>query len=214
MHDPGLICERLDPLGYRRAPWKNGGGVTVDIAAGFREGARAGDWDGLVWRFGRTRIERPGPFSDLAGFDRSLSVIAGKGLVLKPAEAPPINVREPFRPVCFPGEWRIESELESGSVGVLNLMTDRRLAHGEVRFLRDRQEMLLEAEIVIVYAPSGAAGFALGGETMALGDDEALRINGRKPVPIRHERGKLAIACVTLILPGLSDGSQSHKRQS
>jgi uncharacterized protein len=43
----------LDPAGYRRTPWKNGGGVTVDIAE--HEDA---------WRFGRTPITTAGPFSD------------------------------------------------------------------------------------------------------------------------------------------------------
>jgi hypothetical protein len=43
----------LDPAGYRRTPWKNGGGVTVDIAE-----------QDDVWRFGRTPITAPGPFSD------------------------------------------------------------------------------------------------------------------------------------------------------
>ena len=35
----------LDPAGYRRTPWKNGGGVTVDIAE-----------HKDAWRFGRTPI--------------------------------------------------------------------------------------------------------------------------------------------------------------
>jgi environmental stress-induced protein Ves len=50
---------RLDPQSYRRTPWKNGGGVTVDIADATRRG-RAGRWSGMLWRFGRTRIVAPG----------------------------------------------------------------------------------------------------------------------------------------------------------
>ncbi|MFI5016137.1 MAG: HutD family protein, partial [Hyphomicrobiales bacterium] len=125
-----FTCERLDPTAYRRTPWKNGGGVTVDIASAYRPGAGAEDWSGVPWRFGRTRIERPGPFSDLSGYDRALGVIEGSGLVLRPAASPPIDVRQPFRPVSFPGEWPIESELESGGVGVLNLITERGSATG------------------------------------------------------------------------------------
>ena len=63
---------RLDPRAYRRTPWKNGGGITVDIAE-----------DGDVWRFGRTPIVAPGPFSDYSGFDRLQVLVAGRGLVLQ-----------------------------------------------------------------------------------------------------------------------------------
>ena len=49
----------LSPAGYRRVPWRNGGGVTVDIA-----------FDGEVWRFSRTPITTAGAFSDYAGYER------------------------------------------------------------------------------------------------------------------------------------------------
>jgi environmental stress-induced protein Ves len=103
-------------------------------------------------------------------------------------------VREPFRPVRFPGEWRIESELEDGGVGVLNLMTDRRLAQSELAFLRDGEERRIEAQTLILYAPSGAAAFHLGDERLVLAEDEAVRLDGQGAVPIRHEHGVLAIA--------------------
>src|SRR5882724_11187343 len=135
MSDASFSCEALDPNAYRRTPWKNGGGVTVDIASAHRPGTMPDDWSGMAWRFGRTRIERPGPFSDLSGYDRILSVIEGSGLVLRPEGRPEIDVREAFRPVRFPGEWPIESELEAGPVGVLNLMTERGDSSGDVRFL-------------------------------------------------------------------------------
>ena len=73
---------RLDPKAYRRTPWKNGGGVTIDIADDYASGVTSGSWSGMLWRFGRTRIETPGPFSDLSGFDRILTVIGGRGLTL------------------------------------------------------------------------------------------------------------------------------------
>ena len=68
----------LDPDRYVRTPWKNGGGVTVDIA--FDD-----DTGGDVWRFSRTPITVAGPFSDYTGFDRLQVLIAGRGLVLQTA---------------------------------------------------------------------------------------------------------------------------------
>src|SRR6185503_11235823 len=67
----------------------------------------------------------PGPFSDLAGYDRILTVIGGRGLTLEIAGAAALDAREPFRPVRFRGEDRIVSRLEAGPVTVLNLIADR-----------------------------------------------------------------------------------------
>ena len=64
----------LSAAGYRRVAWKNGGGTTTDIA-----------FDGDIWRFSRTPITRPGPFSDYAGFDRLQMLIAGHGLTCQSA---------------------------------------------------------------------------------------------------------------------------------
>ena len=104
---------RLDPAHYITTPWKNGGGVTVDIA-----------FEGETWRFGRTPIVAPGAFSDYRGFDRVQVLVAGSGLVLQTPDGE-IDVRQPFRPVHFAGETPIVSRLEAGPVEVVNLIGDR-----------------------------------------------------------------------------------------
>ena len=78
----GIQITTLDPAGYRYMPWKNGGGVTVDIAVTMLPGFAAGSWEGIVWRFSRTAIVTPGAFSDLSGYDRQLALVSGEGLVL------------------------------------------------------------------------------------------------------------------------------------
>ena len=67
----GIRLTTIDPAAYRHTPWKNGGGVTIDIAESLLPGFPPGSWEGMVWRFGRTAIVAPGPFSDLSGFDRA-----------------------------------------------------------------------------------------------------------------------------------------------
>src|SRR5581483_3153358 len=119
----GMITT-LDPAGYRKTPWKNGGGVTVDIAE-----------QGDAWRFGRTPITTPGPFSDYTGFDRAQVLVAGRGLVLQTPDGE-IDVRAPFMPVAFAGETPIVSCLEAGPVEVVNLIGNRATVRIDLQVLR------------------------------------------------------------------------------
>jgi uncharacterized protein len=185
----------LDPVSYRRTPWKNGGGVTIDIAGAHRAGADPAGWESMIWRFGRTRIERPGPFSDLAGYDRILSVIEGRGLLLHPTGRAPLDVRLPFRPVRFAGEWAIASELTEGPVGVLNLLADRALCAIDLVFPDESASAGLPAGHCIVLALDDAK-VDIGGRSVSLARDFAARIDVDAPSSIALLSGRVAVASV------------------
>lgn len=187
------IEERLDPAGYRHVPWKNGGGVTIDIAAEYAPGAEPGGWQGMIWRLSRTRIEQPGPFSDLSGYDRLLAVIDGGGLVLHPKDRPAIDVRAPLRAVRFAGEWAIDSELTQGPVGVLNLLADRTKAGIELHFVASAGETNLPAARAILLALSPTR-LRLDEQNVTLAVDGAMRISGAGRLAV--EEGLLAVAIV------------------
>ena len=189
---------RLDPASYRRVLWKNGRGITVDITGVFPMESEAASWSGMTWRLGRTRIERPGPFSDLSGIDRILAVIEGRGLRLKPTGAPAIDVREPMRPVRFPGEWVINSELQAGPVGVLNLMADRARADIDLTFMAGAGSMSVHADTVVIYAPVGSAEVVLNGEAFSLPADGALRIDGMSSMLVDVRSGDVAVATIVM----------------
>jgi environmental stress-induced protein Ves len=154
----------LDPDRYQRTPWKNGGGVTTDIA-----------FDGDVWRFSRTPITAPGPFSDYTGFDRLQVLVSGSGLVLQTPSGE-IDVRRPFRPVRFAGETPIVSRLEAGPVEVINLMGERSKVRLALAVLEAGRSQHLGAGIHVAYCPAGRAALRLAGETHDLEADGGLRI--------------------------------------
>lgn len=185
----------LDPAGYRRTPWKNGGGVTIDIAGAHKPGADPDGWDGMIWRFGRTRIEQPGPFSDLAGYDRVLSVIEGRGLLLHPRGRAPLDVRAPFRPVRFAGEWAITSELTEGPVGVLNLLADRALCAIDLVFPPAGASAALPAGHCIALALDDAK-LDIGGRPVALAQDFAAQVEADAPLDLTLATGRVAVATI------------------
>jgi environmental stress-induced protein Ves len=147
----------------------------------------------MLWRLGRTQIVEPGPFSDLTGYDRILTVIGGRGLVLEIAGGAALDVREPFRPVRFAGEDRITSRLEDGPVAVFNLMSDRKHAI-DVAIMSAQDARKLGAAINIVYAIEDSA-VVVGGQAFALKADAALRSDDAAELTVRS--GRVAVASIS-----------------
>lgn len=175
----------LDPAGYLRTPWKNGGGTTVDIA--FVED---------VWRFGRTPIVKAGPFSDYTGFDRVQVLVSGSGLVLETPQGE-IDVRQPFRPVRFRGETPIVSQLESGPVEVVNLIGRRDRVKIDIAILDEGRTLHLEPGTHLAYSPHGDATVAVQGDDHDLAADHALRLDITAPTRLSGKQGCLLVGSIT-----------------
>jgi uncharacterized protein len=187
----------IDPKTFRRTPWKNGGGTTIDIADEFRAGATHSDWDAMIWRFGRTAITTPAPFSDLTGFDRMQVLVSGRGLVLRSPDSE-IDVRRPFHPVRFDGGTPIVSDLEAGPVEVVNLMSDSRLTDIDLRAPQPNAMLDMPAGIHILYAPDAACTFALDGAPHAIERGWALRLDAAAPGRLHAHSGQLVVGSVYL----------------
>jgi environmental stress-induced protein Ves len=177
----------IDPSQYRRTPWKNGGGITVDIAE-----------QGDVWRFGRTPITEAGPFSDYAGFDRLQVLVAGRGLVLDTPDGE-IDVRTPFKPVRFSGETPITSRLEAGPVEVVNLIGDRARVKLALDVLTAGSTLGVEAGTHLIYAAHGDASLEIDGMPQDLALDHALRVEAAGPTMIACTGGMFLLGSVTCV---------------
>jgi hypothetical protein len=105
-------------------PWKNGGGVTREIA-------RRDDASGLLWRLSFADVDRDGAFSIFTGAERVLTVVEGAGLRLRHAGGV-IDAR-PGVPVAFSGETPINGELVSGPVRDFNLIYDPKRVRASVK---------------------------------------------------------------------------------
>ncbi len=192
----GTRITALDPSSYGRTPWKNGGGVVIDIAGETRPGApSAASWDATLWRFGRTTIPVAAPFSDLAGFDRLLIVVQGRGLVLRTPELE-IDVREPWMPVRFAGETRIVSRLEAGPVEVVNLIADRSAATIELKWLGHASAMTLARGTHVLYAAAQACTLRFDGAARTLAAGHALEVESDGDVVVDGVTGTVVVASV------------------
>ncbi|MDI1263226.1 MAG: HutD family protein [bacterium] len=196
----GIGLTPLDPAGYRRTPWKNGGGVAIDIAEAHLPGIPPGSWDGMVWRFGRTAIVTPAPFSDLSGFDRHQVLVAGRGLVLDTSDGE-IDVRTPFTPVRFAGETPIHSRLEAGPVEVVNLIGDRARVSLALACLKGGETLDCPAGLHIAYAATTSCDLLVNGDACTIEADHALRIDATERFTVTSRDGTIIIASIWPMLP-------------
>lgn len=115
-----MSVEVLRAAARAAVPWKNGGGVTHEVAVH----PVGSDFDTFDWRVSIAHVHASGPFSSLPGVDRRLAVlegalaivIGGQGEAQLCAEAEPLN---------FAGEESVRAQPVGGPVTDLNVMTRR-----------------------------------------------------------------------------------------
>jgi environmental stress-induced protein Ves len=106
----------LRRAGYRSMPWRNGGGVTLEIA---RE---PGAGDVFTWRLSLATVAARGPFSDFTGYQRSVTLIEGDGFKLGIGGQDPMVLDWPGATALFPGNAPARCDLVTGPSTDLSLM--------------------------------------------------------------------------------------------
>jgi environmental stress-induced protein Ves len=101
-------------------PWKNGGGVTREVAV-HPAGSRLDDFD---WRVSIADIRTAGPFSKFPGIERQMAILSGR-LSFEIEGRSPLRLTAESAAVAFAGEASVSAEPLEGSVTDLNVMTRR-----------------------------------------------------------------------------------------
>ncbi|GMV31081.1 MAG: hypothetical protein AMXMBFR59_32060 [Rhodanobacteraceae bacterium] len=104
---------------YRRMAWKNGGGITTEIAR------RDGDDDTFDWRISIAEIAQDGDFSIFPDVDRELMLLDGGGVELAIGSDEPVALTQRYQKHAFPGEAPVSCRLLDGPTRDFNLMVRR-----------------------------------------------------------------------------------------
>jgi len=104
----------------RAVPWKNGGGLTREVAV-HPPGSDLASFD---WRVSLAEVHQGGPFSTFPEIDRELAVIGGR-LELSIAGREVLTLSPQSAPVGFPGDLPARAEPVQSPVFDLNVMTRR-----------------------------------------------------------------------------------------
>lgn len=104
-------------------PWKNGGGITYEIAADpSRPDGTGGTLGDFRWRVSRAVIERDGPFSVFPGMARWILLLDGEGFTLSFADRAKLHVHRRHHLEHFPGSALAHCQLHAGPCSVLNVI--------------------------------------------------------------------------------------------
>jgi uncharacterized protein len=120
-------------------PWKNGGGITHEAIRVPASGAP------FLWRVSIAHIERPGPFSDFAGYQRTMVLLQGEGMALQFANGERKVLRQIGELAQFDGALAANCELLGGPCMDLNLMVAKSLSEVSARVQRLNAPLRLTA---------------------------------------------------------------------
>ncbi|MDQ0799581.1 HutD family protein [Arthrobacter sp. SLBN-112] len=180
-------------------PWRNGGGVTREIA---RQDAAGGGWD---WRVSIADVTKAGDFSEFPGMERVLTVIDGELLLLTVdgAEQPV----EKYRPFRFDGGAATTGSLPTGDIRDLNVITRAAAYKGYTSILelsKKRAHPVFEGQLAVLL--QGQAMVSEGGSDQA--DSEPLELGRYDAVagsdansPGILGRGFLAVVSINPVEP-------------
>lgn len=147
-------------------PWKNGGGITREVAIWPPTAAL----DTFDWRISIADVAQGGPFSAFPGVDRVLTVIQGTGLELTVEGLATVTLDAAAPPFAFSGDAACAAKLHQGPIRDLNLMVRRGARTINVRRLNGPSVFKCTAQTTFVLAlePTSLNGEHLEAEDGAI----------------------------------------------
>ncbi|SUB00879.1 Various environmental stresses-induced protein [Pannonibacter phragmitetus] len=197
------MAAQLIRWGMARAmPWKNGGGITHELAV-FPEGAGLEDFG---WRLSMAEVASDGPFSAFTGIDRTLALVDGAGIGLDSGAGGEAVLDTPGAFTSFDGGISVTGRLIDGQVLDFNVMTRRGAFRHSMERLTLEEGNGLECsgpgagEIIALVCVSGRVTVALaksGGETLQPRD--CLLVTDETDAPLVF--GGDGIVCLARLVP-------------
>ena len=161
-------------------PWRNGGGITHEIAA-WPPGAPL---EGFDWRVSMAEVREPGPFSTFPGVDRVLTILQGT-LSLAIEGRPAVTLTAESLPFCFAGEASCVGAPLGGPVLDLNVMARRDRFSADVRRISIAELTVAAAASLLVALSAGQVMVGTSEWHLGLHDALLLRNEGDRALAVQ-----------------------------
>jgi len=144
--------ERLALAAIAAQPWKNGAGLTRELAVE-PQGAGTADFD---WRISIAEVDRDAPFSAFPGVDRCITLLRGAGLRLASTDGSfEHRLDRVLAPFAFPGDIALDATLLGGACSDFNVMTRRGAWRAEVGARRHAFESGADDDALLLLCVDG-----------------------------------------------------------
>lgn len=136
---------RVDLAALAPQRWRNGAGVTREIAVG---GAAAR----FDWRLSVAEVEQDAPFSPYPGVDRGIVVMRGAGMTLCDEAGATVHELQPLMPWHFAGERPLQARLPHGPCQGFNVMTRRGAWQAQLQVVRGAATVAPDEVVLLLVA--------------------------------------------------------------
>lgn len=195
MSAPAGSLELLRAASRTPVPWKNGGGLTREVAI-YPSGS---DLQSFDWRISIADIRAAGPFSRFPGIDRQMMIVSGR-LSLAVDGGSSVTLTRESDAVAFPGEVPVYAEPLGAPVTDLNVMTRR--ARCSARLTREstsESPVLEPRECTTLLVALTDLIVRRQGAELALGALDALRIERGPGCTITARSGPAAFHVIEIL---------------
>lgn len=161
---------------YPAAPWKNGGGTTLEIT---RDAGQA--LDDFGWRLSLADVQSSGDFSVFAGYQRIISVLQGAGMSLT-IDGQPSRVLKISDPLAFSGDSQVSSTLVDCPIRDFNLIYDPQRYTARLHWLdvSQAQRLFSSATVVLLFSAAQQVAISINqGLWEILGHHDCLRADSQ-----------------------------------
>lgn len=191
----------LGPKDYQRMPWKNGQGMTTEIARFPADG-----FGRFQWRVSIADVVSAGAFSAFTGYDRLIACIEGEGMRLAVDGGAPNDIARFDQPFFFSGDAAVTCDLIGGPTRDFNLIVDRTHGAGQMRRLRAGEEFSGGGvgAVVVVHALRGSAKLHTDDSDSRIPDEHTACIEDQAVVVTAGPGAEVMVSVIAL-----RDGAES-----
>lgn len=164
---------------YRSMPWKNGQGVTLEVARSHGEGLE--DFD---WRVSIADVKTAGPFSHFLNRRRIIGVLEGEGMTLRVDEQLPVTLQQKAF-FAFNGESDVHAELVDGAIRDFNLIYNPNKYSARLQWVNTQSinSWISDAAQILIFNTAKNLRINVESETFRLNQCETLLVrNNVKPL--------------------------------
>ncbi len=169
------MIQVLTEQDYRKMPWKNGQGFTLEIARSHGEGLENFDW-----RVSIADVKEAGAFSHFPNKQRVIGVLEGIGLTLHVDENKPVTLMQK-QFFAFHGENNVQAELVDGVIRDFNLIynPEKYLARFQWVNTSSVSSWISDASEILIFNTSAKLNLCIDEEKYSLKTFETLLVKNK-----------------------------------